>query len=48
MLTNFVFLYIEKVVQIQTVKVFVGHSYGGVMMYEIYIVYTCTGFMYQL
>jgi len=32
----------------QAVKVFLGHSDGSVTLYEICIVYTCTGFMYQL
>ena len=42
MLTNFIFSYIEKVVQMQAVKIFLGHSDGGITVYEICTVYTCT------
>jgi hypothetical protein len=48
MLTNFIFsIFIKSCTNVSCQGV-LSHSYGGVTVYEICIVYTCTGFMYQL
>jgi len=34
--------------QMQFVKVYLGHSGWGVTVYKLYAVYTCVGFVYNL